>query len=102
MNYHPDDMVRLDSAIYQDGGSALAQVCAPRILRYKIAGRWKRVSTTGCGYHALYEVPYERESGQLGTATVCAVDDAMGLWPRYANAVSERSFEDGMPNPNAQ
>lgn len=25
--------------------------------------------------------------------TVCAVDDAVGLWPRYAGVVSDRSFQ---------
>jgi hypothetical protein len=26
-------------------------------------------------------------------ATVCAVDDAVGLWPRYAGVVSKRSYQ---------
>lgn len=29
----------------------------------------------------------------LALAPVCAVDDAMGLWPRYANLMSDKSYQ---------
>lgn len=48
----------------------------------------KGVEVVYCGEAALFEVPYEAlgDHGVLTTVKVCAVDDRLGLWPRFADA----------------
>lgn len=75
---------------------------------------WKNFTTTGCGAEARFVVPYDptqpvsiKHKGQTSTdepteselaamvdrgagmAAVCAVDDSLGLWPRFANTSQE-------------
>lgn len=47
------------------------------------------VYTTGCGGQTRISFPYEREDGDFGSVTVCAVDDSAYRFPRF------------MDNPNA-
>lgn len=84
---------------------------------------WKRLTTTHCGMHARVgiaydptqpvkmELPvYDKRGKPTGdTITIdhpgeepaqatnfvlaCAVDDAIGLWPRYAALVSDQSYQ---------
>lgn len=80
-------------------------------------------NTTGCRKQSMFDVMYledhqvkmgdpgrfkpiprprkhiERTGGFSTTtepqfATVCAIDDSMGLWPRFQHVVSDASFED--------
>lgn len=84
---------------------------------------WRRLTTTHCGKHARLAVHYDhttevdlelsvvdedgQPTGEIATinhpgepesdspqfAAVCAVDDAVGLWPRYNDAVTDRSYQ---------
>lgn len=76
--------------------------------------KWRNYTTTGCGSEARFLIPYDpskpvtvqhkgvttedrpTESSRAamnergaGMAVVCAVDDAMGLWPRFAHVIQE-------------
>lgn len=81
---------------------------------------WKRFHTTHCNQAARFDVYYDKfapvdlsdDDGvrlaydhperpiklptqpdpSVGHARVCAVDDAVGLWPRYKDVVSTRSY----------
>jgi hypothetical protein len=69
--------------------------------------RKKRYRTASCGLHARMAIKYDpTEQVELGgvvhpgekerplaVAPVCAVDDAVGLWPRFADVVSDRSYQ---------
>lgn len=75
---------------------------------------WKTRYTSGCRAEARFLVPYDpttpvtvehkgvethdepsetelagMNERDAGMAVVCAVDDAMGLWPRFANVIQE-------------
>lgn len=117
MNYHPDDFIALSAAVEEEGGKLLAEQCNGKVFRLKqpdTAGqlRWKRFQTTHCDTSARMELEYDARShiclhddddvvlvdhpGEKisgGTVKVCAVDDAVGLWPRYAGVVSSRSYQ---------
>jgi hypothetical protein len=120
MNYHPEDFVKLSYQIEAEGGTLLNEVCRGHEFRLKQPDpsgtlRWKRFQTTHCDQSALATVPYDptlhirlmdddepdvcivehpgEKSIKHGAVTVCAVDDAIGLWPRYQGVVSNRSYQ---------
>jgi hypothetical protein len=119
MNYHPDDFVALSAQVEQEGGKLIADPCNGQVFRLKQPDargdlRWKRFSTTHCGTSARMELDYDAtlhirihdddddsllivdhvgEQFIGGIVKVCAVDDAIGLWPRYAGVVSSRSYQ---------
>lgn len=45
-------------------------------------------ATQNCGEAGLFDVPYEPmgDTGTLATVRLCAIDDRMGLMPRFAAA----------------
>lgn len=92
--YSPDDFLVLMERIESDGGQHLPGVC--RGSKYKLEvpthkGRRKeQFFTTGCLNESRFLVPYQAPEGDealaaQGMAVVCAVDDAVGLWPRFQN-----------------
>lgn len=122
MNYHPDDFLALSAAVEAEGGSFPADPCTGKEFRLRLpdaSGKkvWKRLHTTHCDLSALLEIPYESSTpAQLleddpsysepvtivdhpgedlppKKALVCAVDDCVGLWPRYAGLVTKRSYQ---------
>lgn len=115
MKYNPDDFLALSSAVLDDGGTILSGACEPKVVKLRFDNgvddpKWKRYYTAGCGMSARFEIPYNPvEQIDLGDvfvdnrlvasmtypthkATVCAVDDSMGYWPRYKDVVSSRSY----------
>lgn len=86
MNYDPDQFIDLMGRVEADGDTHLDQVCRHR--RYTFTGEHEKpLIYPGCGNSSLFEISYDLEShGDLverGKHVVCAVDDAMGAWPRY-------------------
>ena len=89
MYYNRDEFFRLMEAIEEQGGDHLDEihehVYIPDLINN--SGR-KGIEALNCGASALFEIPYESvgEHGMLTTAKACAVDDRLGLWPRFAAA----------------
>lgn len=107
MRYHPDDFLRLIELVEVTGGSQAEGRCEPVKFRLKQPDtkgemRYKDFHTAGCRKEALFIVPYQKPEykgeddtmieGGIGTGVFCAVDDSMGRWPRFQNAVKEDSF----------
>lgn len=119
MNYHPDDFVALSIAVEEEGGRCLAEPCSGDKFRLKQPApggkkTWKTFSTTHCDTSAKFDLPYDpslhirirddedpdvlivEHSGEKappGMVRVCAVDDAVGLMPRFKGVVSSRSYQ---------
>jgi hypothetical protein len=117
MIYAPDDFTRLSNLVIQEGGKCLEDECVGTMVKYKIptddGGHvWSRRWTTHCNFAARMEIPYDGglhirlyddhsnklvdHTGETGSAklvTVCAVDDCVGLWPRYQDVVSDKSYQ---------
>lgn len=89
MYYERDEFFRLMELIEDQGGTHLNEVHEnvhhPALVND--AGG-KGITVVYCGEAACFEIPYEAlgDLGVLTTAKVCAVDDWLGLWPRYAAA----------------
>lgn len=96
---HDDTFSSLVEAVERQGGELLAETHYEYPIMYKIPGNGGRVKatevpSTGCGQECLFMVPYEPEpsSGgvtELERVKVCAVDDRMDLWPRFASEMGE-------------
>lgn len=91
MNYSSDEFLRLMEAVENQGGEHLDKLCTVR--RFEFSGdKIKPVSLPGCGNNSIFEIPYAagdkngRNKG-MQTVTVCAVDDAVGYWPRFIKEV---------------
>lgn len=112
MEYHPDDFIALSEAVENEGGYIQPDPCQGTEFKLPMRDhankvRKKRYRTVACGLHARMAIKYDPSEevtignivhpGEpprgLAVAPVCAVDDAVGLWPRYANVVTERSFQ---------
>lgn len=115
MNYHPDDFLALTATVEQEGGSILRDKCRGNKVVYTLPEGSKITEyTSGCDLHARLAVPYDptlpvdfetytnverdgqevrirtriKNDGEAAKASfvpVCAVDDAVGAWPRYAD-----------------
>lgn len=122
MNYSPQDFMALVAQIEGEGGYIDAEPCTGKVINYKIDGRTKHVSTAHCDMHTRVGVPYDsteavdletyaeivrdgrkqrvrtrikhpgEASHKMAAAAVCAVDDAVGLWPRYADLMGPGSI----------
>jgi hypothetical protein len=121
VQYHPDDFLALSFAVEAEGGKLLAEGCEGHEFRLKVPDpnaamkkKWKTYRSCHCDLNALMEIPYnpledvklyeEKDGKEVvvaeskadkgnGMAKVCAVDDAVGLWPRYNKVVSKRSYQ---------
>jgi hypothetical protein len=91
-------------AVEDQGGEHLDRTCEPPTYAFKqheaktsgdawkfqFTGSVKKVTFPSCGHSALFKVPYVGpQDDEMETVTVCAVEDAMGLWPRFADQVAE-------------
>jgi hypothetical protein len=107
MLYHPDDFERLVDTIEASGGTHMPGPHRAKKFKLKMPNgpdgkpRWTEVFTVGCERETRFLVPYAVPKGRLGKkmlqrgaglVEVCAVDDDMGKWPRFRNAVQEDSF----------
>lgn len=79
--------------VEEEGGRYTEDVCKPQ--QYDVTGDDKKaaqapfyLADNTCGQQAIFEVPYE-QTDNLGRPTgvapirLCAVDDMMGLMPRF-------------------
>lgn len=99
MKLGPDEMLRLMEAVEEQGGAQAEGRCQPSKYPLKETpdGKFKEFATAGCGRETRFLVAYlkpDKEAagnatiqGETGTLAVCANDDLMGLWPRFANAI---------------
>lgn len=119
MIYDPDDFVKVCNQVEAEGGTFPPEACEGKRIRYRIPRargkhEWRERWTSHCGMHAKLGIPYdptmhvrlrdedddtlfivdhEGEKGDPGVAIVCANDDCVGLWPRYAGVVSEATHQ---------
>lgn len=90
MYYRRDEFFRLLDEVEFQGG-ALLDKTHDNVYHTEFTGEDKRVQgheVEYCGENALFTVPYfgEGDNDTQLAIEVCAVDDCMGLWPRFANA----------------
>ncbi len=94
MNYTHDQFFRLVDAIEADGGVHL-DVAHEKVFYDELCGGPIKdalqgaVDNNNCGESVLFDVPYVSILSATvldGQVVVCAKDDMMGLWPRYASA----------------
>lgn len=77
-----DEFYELLDAVEAQAGAHLPGKCRPERIDYEIG---EAGLTQGCMREARLAIPYEREEvGIEGTVVVCAFDDLVHLWPRYA------------------
>lgn len=112
MDYHPDDFIALVAGIENEGGAILPDKCEGEKVVYKLPDADRIVmQTANCNLYARLAVAYDptvevdlelyteidgenvrtriKHNGEdpqqnLNFVPVCAVDDAVGAWPRYA------------------
>lgn len=91
MNYSSDQFLRLMEEVEEQGGEHLDELCTAR--RFEFCGdKIKPVTLPGCGNSSVFQIPYAatdkngREKG-MQDVKVCAVDDALGYWPRFIKEV---------------
>lgn len=93
MNYSQLEFLRLMEEVEFQNGVHLDRDCVPSTFRMKSKpnGPERTYETSSCGNTTMFQVPYAQEDkGGVVThaaVTVCAVDDDMGLWPRFAHAL---------------
>lgn len=106
MQFHPDDFDRLAAEVERQGGTSLPGAHNARRIYMKAVGpdgteKHQDAFTIGCGREARFLVPYGLPQSKLGKAMekrgagiveVCAVDDDMGKWPRFQDAMKEDSY----------
>lgn len=83
MNYTKDEFYDLMASAEEQGATHRTEVCSE--TAYDLGGR-KPVKFRGCGNASLFDVPYEsivQDAREGVVERVCAVDDAMGRWPRF-------------------
>ncbi len=91
MEYTADEFYRLMEAVEEQGGSHIDEVHDP-VYHKKLTGDMiKGHEMTYCGEMAQFEIPYfglDLKGKELPEQKliVCAIDDRIGLWPRYASA----------------
>lgn len=91
MNYHPDDFIALTEEVRAQGGADLPDVCTGREIAYKIGKVTRPVKTTECGNQSMFAVSYQTNDRVIpgpAFARVCAVDDAVGAWPRFRDKLN--------------
>ncbi len=110
MRYHPDDFLALMALAEDGGGQLLSERCQPYSFTLKQPStdgkdkpKYREFTTTGCGQETRFVLPYDPVASKrfpavaqrrrgAGFVTVCAKDDHLGSWPRFASAIDpERS-----------
>lgn len=91
VRYSHNQMVAIMDAVEEQGGEHLDEVCS--LKKYDFVGpHSKPLVLPGCGKSILFEIPYEyppkdiRNARIQGTVKVCALEDAVGHWPRFKKA----------------
>lgn len=110
MRYDPDDFLALLEEVERKGGMHLDDPCLPKEFKIKLPDssgkrRTRRAFTSGCGQDKLFVIPYDPASRSdeerkkmlargAGFATVCAADDDLGKWPRFAHVMANDAEEE--------
>jgi hypothetical protein len=89
-SYSQAEFFRLMEEVIAQGGEHL-DVVHEHIYHTELSGGPVTDALQGevkyCNEAALFELPYEPHgSDMLGTIRLCAIDDRMGLMPRFAQA----------------
>lgn len=91
-SYSRDEFFRLMQAVEDQGGEHLDEQC--KATTYEFSGeRSKKVTLPSCGQSALFMVPVEPAENEMTgvmlppPVKVCAVEDLVGLWPRFIDQV---------------
>jgi hypothetical protein len=102
VNYTRSQFFSLMQAVEDQGGDHLDRTCeSPPYFfkqfeaspveddawKFSFTGSTKKVTFPSCGHSALFAVPFLDDPEEK--VTVCAVEDSMGLWPRFADQVAE-------------
>jgi hypothetical protein len=97
VNYSQEDFIKLIEEVEFQGGTHLDEDCEPVVVALKKEhprGKASRFKLARCGNPALFDIPYGLENpgpaGEMGIIKVCAVDDSIGLWPRFKHALEEQ------------
>lgn len=91
MRYSQNEFFKLVDAVEDQGGKLLPEI-HENVYHTQFCGdKIKGEEVVYCGEEALLEIPYEgtdRNGVELGVQPikVCAVDDMVGRWPRFAAA----------------
>lgn len=95
MNYSKDEFFDLMEKAEAQGCVHRDEVCVD--TTYEFDGRRSPVRMRGCHNATLFDVPYESfiDARQGTVQRVCAVDDAMGRWPRFGGDKYARKGNDG-------
>lgn len=88
MRYTNDQFEAVVDGVVGDGGATLPDACVGRTIRYEHKGRKFPLRTTECRNKTRVVVRYDPGDDEIvsrggGFATVCLMDDNVGLWPRY-------------------
>lgn len=95
MNYDRAQFFRLLDVVEQQGGTLLDKIHEHSVYDKFCGGPPRDVQfgyMKNCGESALFEIPYlSYVDGEPHSVEICAKDDMMGLWPRFAaaNAIGE-------------
>jgi hypothetical protein len=84
VNYSKDQFFDLMTQAEEQGAAHRDEACTKRT--YDFDGLRRPVTIRGCGNSTLFDVPYESIVADARPGVVervCAVDDAMGRWPRF-------------------
>jgi hypothetical protein len=94
VNYTKDQFFDLMAQAEEQGATHRVEVCSE--TAYDFGGR-KPVTFRGCGHAAIFDVPYEsvvHDARDDAAVRVCAVEDAMGRWPRFGGDQFGKEVED--------
>lgn len=92
MKYTVDQLSSLIEEVEAQGGEIIEEMCSSKT--YELTGdKLKPVTLAGCGEFTLMEIPYEARNtkgDEIGfqPVRVCAVDDNVGMWPRFEDSIS--------------
>lgn len=88
MKYSQTQFLNLIDAVDDQGGMHTDDLCDDRYFTEFSGDKVKGHELEMCNEVAIFHVPYEGEDGKPSEVRVCAVDDSMGLWPRFRKEVT--------------
>ena len=94
MVYTEADFQRLVGAVEEQSGQHLNDQCKAKTYRWTGTNEQPRV-IEGCGNHMMFDVIYEpyNEGNVVQTVKVCAVDDNVGMWPRFRHSIQDKDSQ---------
>lgn len=86
MKYKPDEFFRLMAAVEEQGGEHLDESHDTVYLMPDKDKGLPGLELDYCGQSMLFVIPDLPGESPPGKTKVCAMDDDMGLWPRFRDA----------------